>query len=112
MEVGANRAILEGMRMHPSQSEVNRQALIAIRNMVVRCPHHRAAFLGDGAEELIIVARDTHAKCGDAAFDCLRDLGCEYGGLGDKAGKGKHSAYITVRIPTLAVCMPVVTSPP
>ncbi|KAJ1481084.1 hypothetical protein T484DRAFT_1900056 [Baffinella frigidus] len=47
----------------------------------------------EGVEELVVRARDTHVKCADAAFDCLRDLGCEYGGLGDQAGKGANSAY-------------------
>jgi hypothetical protein len=96
MEAGTARVLIEGMRAHGSVSELNRQAMIAIRNMVVRCPQHRESFLAEGAEELIIKARDTHIKCADAAFDCLRDLGCEYGGLGDMAGKGKHSAYVHV----------------
>jgi hypothetical protein len=96
VEAGAVHLLMEGMRTHASQPELSRQGMIAIRNMVVRCPHHRAAFLSEGAEELVVAARDTHVKCADAAFDCLRDLGCEYGGLGDKAGKGKHSAYVSV----------------
>lgn len=96
MEAGTARVLIEGMRAHGSVSELNRQAMIAIRNMVVRCPQHKEAFLAEGAEELIVNARDTHIKCADAAFDCLRDLGCEYGGLGDLAGKGKHSAYVHV----------------
>uniref|UniRef100_A0A7S0VR73 Uncharacterized protein n=1 Tax=Hemiselmis tepida TaxID=464990 RepID=A0A7S0VR73_9CRYP len=94
VEAGAGRAVLGGMRAHAGQPELCRQGMICIRNMVVRCPHHRDAFLADGAEELVVAARDTHVKCADAAFDCLRDLGCEYGGLGDLAGKGKHSAYV------------------
>uniref|UniRef100_A0A7S1GVK0 Protein HGH1 homolog n=3 Tax=Hemiselmis andersenii TaxID=464988 RepID=A0A7S1GVK0_HEMAN len=94
MEAGAARVVVEGMKAHTGQQELNRQAMICVRNMVVRCPHHREAFLADGVEELIVAARDTHIKCADAAFDCLRDLGCEYGGLGDLAGKGKHSAYV------------------
>jgi len=95
MDKGAATLLIEGMRAHPASSEVNRQAMIAIRNMVCRCPDIIPVMLADDLEELVKGARDTHAKCADAAFDCLRDLGCEYGGLGDQAGKGKHSAYVT-----------------
>jgi len=95
MERGAATLLLEGMRAHPASSEVNRQAMIAIRNMVCRCPDFAPALLAEDLEELIRKARDTHLKCADAAFDCLRDLGCEYGGLGDEAGKGANSAYVT-----------------
>jgi hypothetical protein len=69
--------------------------MIAIRNMVCRVPDITPTLLADDLEDLIRRARDTHVKCADAAFDCLRDLGCEYGGLGDQAGKGKNSAYIS-----------------
>jgi hypothetical protein len=93
MEVGAAPLIVESMRRHPGSSELNRQAMMAVRNMVVRKPEFRPVFLDEGVEELIKTARDTHLKCADAAFDCLRDLGCEYGGLGDQAGRGANSAY-------------------
>ena len=95
MEKGAGTLLIEGMRAHPTSSEVNRQAMIAIRNMVCRVPDITPTLLADDLEDLIRRARDTHVKCADAAFDCLRDLGCEYGGLGDQAGKGKNSAYIS-----------------
>ena len=97
MEKGAGTLLLEGMRAHPASSEVNRQAMIAIRNMVCRCPDIAPALLADDLEELIKKARDTHIKCADAAFDCLRDLGCEYGGLGDQARiltSARCSAYM------------------
>jgi hypothetical protein len=96
IEAGGIHLLMEGMRTHANQPELCRQAMIAIRNMVVRCQHHRGLFITEGAEELVVSARDTHVRCADAAFDCLRDLGCEYGGLGDMAGKGKHSAYVAV----------------
>jgi hypothetical protein len=95
MEKGAGTLLLEGMRAHPSAAEVNRQAMIAIRNMVCRCPEIAPVLLADDLEELIKTARDSHIKCAEAAFDCLRDLGCEYGGLGDQAGKGANSAYVS-----------------
>jgi len=94
IEHGGDKILLEGMRVHPKSPEVNRYAMIAIRNIVVRRPEVAPVFLEEGAEELIKRARDTHLKCADAAFDCLRDLGCEYGGLGDKAGKGSYSPYV------------------
>ena len=94
MDAGAGHVIVESMRSHPAHSELNRCAMIAARNLVVRNPEHRGAFLEEGVETLIVAARDTHVRCADAAFDCLRDLGCEYGGLGDAAGKGQHSAYV------------------
>uniref|UniRef100_A0A6U6BGZ6 Armadillo repeat-containing protein 6 n=2 Tax=Guillardia theta TaxID=55529 RepID=A0A6U6BGZ6_GUITH len=94
IEHGGDKLLLEGMRTHPKFPEVNRYAMIAIRNIVVRRPEFVPLFLEEGAEELIRRARDTHLKCADAAFDCLRDLGCEYGGLGDKAGKGAYSPYM------------------
>mmetsp|Transcript_39247 Transcript_39247/g.92556 ORF Transcript_39247/g.92556 Transcript_39247/m.92556 type:complete len:502 (+) Transcript_39247:135-1640(+) len=93
VELGAAPLIVESVRRHPGAAELNRQAMMAVRNMVVRKTEFRAVFLDEGLEDLIKAARDTHIKCADAAFDCLRDLGCEYGGLGDQAGKGKHSAY-------------------
>eukprot|EP00293_Proteomonas_sulcata_P004788 CAMPEP_0184319188 /NCGR_PEP_ID=MMETSP1049-20130417/106981_1 /TAXON_ID=77928 /ORGANISM="Proteomonas sulcata, Strain CCMP704" /LENGTH=123 /DNA_ID=CAMNT_0026639229 /DNA_START=21 /DNA_END=389 /DNA_ORIENTATION=- len=94
MEMGTGTLIVDSMRSHPGAPELNRQAMFAIRNLVVRTKEYCNVFLEEGAEDLIKNARDTHIKCGDAAFDCLRDLGCEYGGLGDQAGKGKNSAYI------------------
>jgi hypothetical protein len=93
MAAGAGRHLLDAMRGHPQHGELCRVATIALRNLAVRNPEHRPALLEDGAEALVCRARDTHACCGDAAFDCLRDLGCEYGGLGDRAGRGAHSAY-------------------
>ena len=95
MEKGVGGIIIEGMRAHPAASELNRQAMIAVRNMACRVPDIIPALLEDDLEDLVKAARDTHAKCADAAFDCLRDLGCEYGGLGDQAGKGANSAYVT-----------------
>eukprot|EP00286_Rhodomonas_abbreviata_P019714 CAMPEP_0181309170 /NCGR_PEP_ID=MMETSP1101-20121128/11870_1 /TAXON_ID=46948 /ORGANISM="Rhodomonas abbreviata, Strain Caron Lab Isolate" /LENGTH=501 /DNA_ID=CAMNT_0023415635 /DNA_START=40 /DNA_END=1545 /DNA_ORIENTATION=+ len=95
IELGAAPLIVESMRQHPGASELNRHAMIAVRNMVVRKTEFRAVFLEEGLEDLIKAARDTHLRCGDAAFDCLRDLGCEYGGLGDQAGRGANSAYAT-----------------
>jgi len=95
MQKGAAMLLLEGMRAHTKSAEVNRQAMICIRNMVARCQKIVPILLADDLEDLIKAARDTHAKCADAAFDCLRDLGCEYGGLGDQAGKGANSAYVT-----------------
>ena len=90
---GAGVALLDAMRTHPGHAELCRAATIALRNLVARNPDNRAPLLDAGAEALVRRARDTHLRCGDAAFDCLRDLGCEYGGLGDRAGRGEHSAY-------------------
>jgi hypothetical protein len=93
MEAGAGGLLVEAMRAHPGAAELQRQAMIAVRNIVVRRQNFCAPLLEEGVEELVVRARDTHARCADSAFDCLRDLGCEYGGLGDKAGRGEHSAY-------------------
>ncbi len=57
---------------------VQRQACMALRNMVVRNPELRPAFLGGGAEELL---RGTRAlfpsACRDVAAAALRDLGLD-----------------------------------
>merc|ERR1712216_408869 len=70
MERGAAALLVQGMRAHPASSEVNRQAMIAIRNMVCRCPDIIPAMLADDLEELE-ESSGYSCQVADAAFDCL-----------------------------------------
>ena len=50
MEKGVGGIIIEGMRAHPAASELNRQAMIAVRNMTCRVPDIIPALLEDDLE--------------------------------------------------------------
>ena len=60
------------------QQWVQRQACIALRNLVSRCKESCSLLLDLGAEEAIRDAkRNFPAACRDVGSAALRDLGCE-----------------------------------
>lgn len=66
--------------MHPDAVKLQRQACMAIRNMVVRNQDLIDAVLGEGAENAINVALASHKDCKDEATAALRDLHCKVRG--------------------------------
>lgn len=77
-EAGCIDAILDSMSQMPSCTPVQRQACMAVRNMVVRNPELRPQFLEKGAEGLLRQAkRSNMGDCGDVSAAALRDLGLE-----------------------------------
>ena len=57
---------------------VQRQACMAVRNLVARTPEYRAQLLSLGFEASIRKARSTHPQaCGDVGSAALRDLGLD-----------------------------------
>lgn len=60
------------------QQWVQRQACIALRNLVARCKDQQSAILGIGAEEAIRSAKLAFpSACKDVGSAALRDLGCD-----------------------------------
>ena len=60
------------------QQWVQRQACIALRNLVARCKDQQGIILGLGAEEAIRAAKQAFpASCSDVGSAALRDLGCD-----------------------------------
>ncbi|XP_051146934.1 uncharacterized protein LOC127262330 [Andrographis paniculata] len=75
MESGAGDLAIQAMQKFPASDQLQRNACFMIRNLVVRNPENRKLLLGNGIEELIRRAKQTHKSCKDAATDALRDLG-------------------------------------
>lgn len=76
-EVGAPEVILQGMKIHSKDADVQKQGSWAIRNMVSRDKSLCSEFLKLGAEDILRKAITKHGKKID--FDAkaaLRDLGC------------------------------------
>eukprot|EP00956_Cyclotella_meneghiniana_P024406 scaffold48943_cov68-Cyclotella_meneghiniana.AAC.6 len=86
------RVILNGMKRHDSNSNVQRQGALAIRNLVSRllreCPEDgekgkeerlaiRDLFLDLGAEDVLRNVTGRHQGSVDEAYAALRDLGCK-----------------------------------
>lgn len=70
--------IVKTMYMHPNAKKLQRQACMALRNIVVRNPELIDNVLGEGAENAINVALQNHPDdCKDEAKAALRDLGCK-----------------------------------
>jgi hypothetical protein len=72
--------LMSGMRAFPSHAGVQRNAIMAMRNMVSdwKTKGLSALMLEEGAEELINAAQQQHQSCKEVAFAALRDLGCKY----------------------------------
>lgn len=72
--------LLSGMRAFPTHPGVQRNAIMAMRNMVSdwKTKNLCALMLEGGAEELINAAQQQHPMCKEVAFAALRDLGCKY----------------------------------
>eukprot|EP00041_Stephanoeca_diplocostata_P034535 m.1182727 g.1182727 ORF g.1182727 m.1182727 type:complete len:519 (+) comp24539_c0_seq2:240-1796(+) len=75
--VGGPHVLVKLMYMHPAAVKLQRQACMAIRNMVVRNQDLIDAVLGEGAENAINVALSSHKDCKDEATAALRDLHCK-----------------------------------
>ena len=54
-----------------------KQACMALRNLVARTREYCDPILELGAEQLINAARTNHKTCNDEAKAALRDLGCQ-----------------------------------
>lgn len=77
-DLGAFDVIAEVMSEQAGSAPVQRQACMAIRNMVVRNVELRPLALSKGLEALIRTARGKFAKaCDDVGSAALRDLGLE-----------------------------------
>lgn len=79
-EMAAEAGWVEGlvgvMSESPESPAVQRQACMAIRNMVVRNPELRPQFVSQGVEALLREAKKRHpAQCQDVGSAALRDLG-------------------------------------
>ncbi|XP_067932090.1 armadillo repeat-containing protein 6-like [Watersipora subatra] len=75
MECHGHTAVIQCMKLHPNSTQVQKQACMAIRNLVSRTRENNEAILGLGAEELINRAM-TVPDCKDEAKAALRDLDC------------------------------------
>ena len=56
---------------------LQKQACLAIRNLVARNPEHTETVLDIGGEALIQRAQQKFPDCADLAKGALRDLGCD-----------------------------------
>ncbi|XP_074292932.1 uncharacterized protein LOC141619811 [Silene latifolia] len=75
MEAGAGDLAIQVMQTFPASQQLQKNACLMIRNLVVRNPENRKNLLDNGVEQIIRKARKSHGNCKDAATDALRDLG-------------------------------------
>jgi hypothetical protein len=91
IDAGGPRSILAAMKRHDTNSSVQRQGALAVRNIASRllreCPEEgntnkeeraaiRDAFLELGAEDTLRNITGRHQGSVDEAYAALRDLGC------------------------------------
>ena len=67
--------ILHAMQQHAESSTLQRQAALAIRNLVARSPQLRPVLLEAQAEHWLYQAAAKHASVQDEVYAALRDLG-------------------------------------
>lgn len=78
MKKKAAPLIVYAMQVHPDHAGVQKQACMAVRNLVARTRNHVPAFIECGVEALIRKARQDHQKIlGDESHAALRDLDLE-----------------------------------
>lgn len=77
MEAGAGDLAIQAMENFPAAQQLQRNACIMIRNLVVRNPENRKLLLDNGIEKIIRKAKESHQNCKAAATDALRDLGLD-----------------------------------
>ncbi|KAL3621179.1 hypothetical protein CASFOL_036091 [Castilleja foliolosa] len=77
IESGAGDLAFQAMQKFPESDLLQRNSCFMIRNLVVRNPENRKILLGNGIEELIRRAKQSHKGCKAAATDALRDLGVD-----------------------------------
>lgn len=71
-----HEAVVQAMKIFPKEVTVQKQACMALRNIVARTREHCAAILELGSEALLNQAANNHKECRDEAKAALRDLGC------------------------------------
>lgn len=72
---GMHLQIVAAMQQHPGSVTLQRQASMALRNLVARSPELRAAVLDSAAEETLRNVAAKHLQCQDEVYAALRDLG-------------------------------------
>ncbi|XAR72877.1 hypothetical protein NMG60_11019663 [Bertholletia excelsa] len=77
IEAGAGDLALQAMQRFPGAHQMQRNACLMIRNIVVRNPENRTLLLNNGIEKIIRKAKENHESCKGAATDALRDLGLD-----------------------------------
>ncbi|KAJ3700205.1 hypothetical protein LUZ61_003910 [Rhynchospora tenuis] len=76
MDAGVGDLTIRSMQKFPTSHQMQRQACLMIRNLVVRNPENRTILLNGGIEKLIRRAKGMQG-CKDAATAALRDLGLD-----------------------------------
>ncbi|THU57745.1 hypothetical protein C4D60_Mb03t06740 [Musa balbisiana] len=77
VQAGVADLVVQAMQKFPTSIQMQRQACLMIRNLVVRNPENRTILLSNGIEKLIRRAKESHESCKDAATAALRDLGLD-----------------------------------
>lgn len=77
IEAGAGDLAIQAMQKFPSAQQLQRNACLMIRNLVVRNPENRKILLDNGIEKIIRKSKISHETCKAAATDALRDLGLD-----------------------------------
>lgn len=67
--------VVRAMQNHPSRTTVQRQAALALRNLVSRSTDLRPVVLQAGAAEALTGIAAKHVSCQDEVYAALRDLG-------------------------------------
>ncbi|XP_078157354.1 ARM repeat superfamily protein [Carex rostrata] len=76
IEAGLGDLTIESMQKYPTSHQMQKQACLMIRNLVVRNLENRTILLNGGVEKLIRRAKGMPG-CKDAATDALRDIGLD-----------------------------------
>jgi hypothetical protein len=75
---GAHKSIVAAMQQHTASVTLQRQAALAIRNLVARSPELRSIVLSEcDTEESLRTIGAAHLGCQDEVYAALRDLGLE-----------------------------------
>jgi hypothetical protein len=72
---GVHLQIVEAMQQNPAVVTLQRQAALALRNLVSRSPELRTVVLDSAAEDALRTIAATHLGCQDEVYAALRDLG-------------------------------------
>jgi hypothetical protein len=75
VDAGTHVLIVGAMERHPHSVTLQRQAALALRNIVARSPELRPAILDCSAEEVLRDVAAKHLNCQDEVYAALRDLG-------------------------------------
>ncbi|KAM7250711.1 hypothetical protein ACFE04_022594 [Oxalis oulophora] len=78
-EAGAGDFAIQAMQSFPAAQQLQKNACIMIRNLVVRNSENRqlTLLLNNGIEKIIRKVKQNNASCKEAATDALRDLGLD-----------------------------------